>query len=136
MVPIGRAKRLRLRRRLAGARRRIEPCGQQAPAPTLPRSAHRLLRIQLHRTTRKRSLTIEGEMFHAGSLELPMGVEEAEAEVTTPTYEVVGVLRVSVPMSFGLPHLAPLWPAFLQLQPKITLNMTQVDRIVDAMGWR
>lgn len=134
MVPIGCTRRLRLRRRLAGARRRIEPCGQQAPAPTLPRSARRLLRNQLHRATRKRSLAIEGEMFQARYQELPMGVEEAEAEVTTPTYEVVGALGVSVPMSFGLPHLAPLWPAFLQLQSKITLNVTQVDSIVDAMG--
>lgn len=93
-----------------------------------------MLRNQLHRATRKRSLAIEGEMFQARYQELPMGVEEAEAEVTTPTYEVVGALGVSVPMSFGLPHLAPLWPAFLQLQSKITLNVTQVDSIVDAMG--
>src|SRR6185295_1974951 len=37
----------------------------------------------LHRTTRKLSLTVEGEVFHARCKELLAGVEEAEAEATS-----------------------------------------------------
>ena len=87
----------------------------------------------LHRTTRRLSLTVEGEVFHARCKELLAGVEEAEAEVTSSAGEAVGLLRVNVPVSFGLLHLAPLWPAFLQQHPKVTLDVTLADRIVDLI---
>ena len=87
----------------------------------------------LHRTTRKLSLTEEGEVFHARCKELLAGVEEAEAEVTARGDEAVGLLRLNVPVSFGLLHLAPLWPAFLQQQPNVTLDVTLSDRIVDLV---
>ncbi len=87
----------------------------------------------LHRTTRRLSLTPEGEAFHARCKELLAGVEEAEAEVTAGADEVVGLLRLNVPVSFGLLHLAPLWPAFLQQHPKVTLDVTLSDRIVDLV---
>jgi DNA-binding transcriptional LysR family regulator len=87
----------------------------------------------LHRTTRKLSLTGEGEVFHARCKELLAGVEEAEAEVTARADEAVGLLRLNVPVSFGLMHLAPLWPAFLQQHPNVTLDVTLSDRIVDLV---
>ena len=87
----------------------------------------------LHRTTRKLSLTEEGEVFHARCKELLAGVDEAEAEATARAGEAVGLLRLNVPVSFGLLHLAPLWPAFLQLHPNVTLDVTLSDRIVDLV---
>jgi DNA-binding transcriptional LysR family regulator len=87
----------------------------------------------LHRTTRKLSLTVEGEVFHARCKELLAGIDEAEAEVTARADEAVGELRLNVPVSFGLMHLAPLWAAFLQQQPKVTLDVTLSDRIVDLV---
>ena len=87
----------------------------------------------LHRTTRRLSLTVEGEVFHARCKELLAGVEEAEAEVTARADEAVGLLRLNVPVSFGLMHLAPLWPAFLQQHPNVTLDVTLSDRIVDLV---
>ena len=87
----------------------------------------------LHRTTRKLSLTVEGEAFHARCQELLAGVQEAEAEVTSRADEAVGVLRLNVPVSFGLLHLAPLWPAFMAQQPNVTLDVTLTDRIVDLV---
>ena len=87
----------------------------------------------LHRTTRKLSLTGEGEVFHARCKELLAGVEEAEAEVTARGDQALGLLRVNVPVSFGLLHLAPLWPAFLQEHPQVTLDVTLSDRFVDLV---
>ncbi|HSV78737.1 MAG TPA: LysR family transcriptional regulator [Ramlibacter sp.] len=87
----------------------------------------------LHRTTRKLSLTVEGEVFHARCKELLAGVEEAEAEVTARADDAVGLLRLNVPVSFGLMHLAPLWPAFLQQHPNVALDVTLSDRIVDLV---
>lgn len=44
----------------------------------------------LHRTTRRLSLTAEGEVFHARCKELLAGVAEAETEVTAGADEAVG----------------------------------------------
>jgi DNA-binding transcriptional LysR family regulator len=87
----------------------------------------------LHRTTRKLSLTVEGEVFHARCKELLAGLDEAEAEVTARADEAVGLLRLNVPVSFGLLHLAPLWPAFMAQHPNVTLDVTLADRIVDLV---
>lgn len=87
----------------------------------------------LHRTTRRLSLTVEGEVFHARCKELLAGVEEAEAEVTARADEAVGALRLNVPVSFGLLHLAPLWPAFIAQHPRVALDVTLTDRIVDLV---
>jgi DNA-binding transcriptional LysR family regulator len=87
----------------------------------------------LHRTTRKLSLTVEGEAFHARCKDLLADVEEAEAEVTSRSDEAVGLLRLNVPVSFGLLHLAPLWPTFMAQHPNVTLDVTLADRIVDLV---
>lgn len=87
----------------------------------------------LHRTTRKLSLTPEGELFHERCRALVDGVAEAEAELSTHSGEAIGQLRVNVPVTFGLLHLAPLWPAFMALHPKVTLEVTLSDRLVDLV---
>jgi DNA-binding transcriptional LysR family regulator len=87
----------------------------------------------LHRTTRKLSLTPEGEVFHERCEQLLEGVAEAEAELTAHSGEAIGQLRVNVPVTFGLLHLAPLWPAFMALHPKVVLDVTLSDRVVDLV---
>ncbi len=87
----------------------------------------------LHRTTRKLSLTPEGEVFQARCRELLGGVEEAEAEITSHSGEASGLLRINVPFSFGLLHLAPLWVEFMAQHPKVTLDVTLADRVVDLV---
>ena len=84
----------------------------------------------LHRTTRKLSLTPEGEVFQERCRQLLEGIDEAEAELTAHLGEAIGQLRVNVPVSFGLLHLAPLWPAFMALHPKVVLDVTLADRLV------
>jgi DNA-binding transcriptional LysR family regulator len=87
----------------------------------------------LHRTTRKLSLTQEGEVFHERCRQLLDGVAEAEAELSAHTGEAIGQLRLNVPVTFGLLHLAPLWPAFMTLHPKVVLDVTLSDRLVDLV---
>lgn len=87
----------------------------------------------LHRTTRKLSLTQEGEVFLERCRQLLDGVAEAEAELSAHSGEAVGQLRVNVPVTFGLLHLAPLWPAFMALHPKVVLDVTLADRLVDLV---
>jgi DNA-binding transcriptional LysR family regulator len=87
----------------------------------------------LHRTTRKLSPTTEGEIFYARCRELLDNLDEAEAEITSRSGEASGLLKVNVPVTFGLMHLAPLWPIFLARHPKLDLDITLSDRVVDLV---
>ncbi|RYF36939.1 MAG: molybdopterin molybdenumtransferase MoeA [Comamonadaceae bacterium] len=61
------------------------------------------------------------------------------ARETAPVYlkarsgEAIGSLRVTVPVSFGLLHLAELWGQFKALHPKVILDVTLADRVVDLV---
>lgn len=87
----------------------------------------------MHRTTRKLSLTQEGEVFLARCREILASIEESEAELSTRTGGASGVLKVSVPVSFGIKHLAPLWSEFLQAHPRLSLDIQLADRVVDLV---
>jgi len=87
----------------------------------------------LHRTTRRLSLTAEGEVFLGRSRDLLSSLDEAEAEVTSSSSSARGRLRVNVPVSFGISQLAPIWGAFRALHPQVELDITLVDRVVDLV---
>jgi len=87
----------------------------------------------LHRTTRKLSLTEEGQVFYARSKELLAELLEAEDEITSRRDAASGLLRINAPFTFGILHLAPLWGVFRALHPKVTLDVTLADRLVDLV---
>jgi DNA-binding transcriptional LysR family regulator len=87
----------------------------------------------LQRTTRKLSLTEEGDVFYMRCKELLANVDEAEAEVTSRRGEAAGQLKLSVPVTFGELHLAPLWAKFMARHPKVALDVTLSDRTVDLV---
>lgn len=87
----------------------------------------------LRRTTRSLSLTEEGDVFYARCKDLLGSIDEAEAEITSRSGEAFGSLRVTVPVSFGILHLAELWGRFKADHPKVTLDVTLSDRVVDLV---
>jgi DNA-binding transcriptional LysR family regulator len=87
----------------------------------------------LHRTTRRLSLTGEGEIFYARSKELLAGLEEAESELRSRSSAARGVLRINAPVTFGILHLAPLWGTFRERHPQVRLDLTLSDRTVDLV---
>ena len=87
----------------------------------------------LHRTTRRLSLTDEGELFFARSKDLLVGLEEAESELRSRSGAARGVLRINAPVTFGILHLAPLWAAFRERHPQVRLDLTLSDRVVDLV---
>jgi DNA-binding transcriptional LysR family regulator len=87
----------------------------------------------LHRTTRKLSLTEEGRAFYGRCKTVLADVEVAEAEVTAKAIVVNGLIKINVPVSFGLLHLAPLWPDFMGKYPDVLLDITLADRVVDLV---
>lgn len=87
----------------------------------------------LQRTTRRLSLTEEGQVFYARSKELLAGLTEAESEVASRGHTPSGLLKINAPVTFGVLHLAPLWGQFRQQHPEVTLDITLSDRVVDLV---
>jgi len=87
----------------------------------------------LHRTTRRLSLTDEGQIFYARSKELLAELAEAEDEITSRSDAASGLLRINAPFTFGVLHLAPLWGAFRVRHPNVKLDVTLADRLVDLV---
>lgn len=87
----------------------------------------------MHRTTRRLSLTPEGEIFLGRCRDILAAIEASEAEISTHSVTVSGLLKVSVPVSFGMRHLAPLWSEFLDLHPRVTLDVQLADRVIDLV---
>jgi len=87
----------------------------------------------LQRTTRKLSLTEEGRAFYGRCKALLADVEVAETEITSKSVAVKGLIKVNVPVSFGLLELAPLWPDFMAKYPDVELDITLADRMVDLV---
>lgn len=94
--------------------------------------AHLGVRL-LHRTTRRLALTDDGQRFHARATELAAALEELEAETASSGGVATGRLRINAPLTFGNLHLAPLWPDFLAAHPKVSLDITLNDRVVDLV---
>jgi DNA-binding transcriptional LysR family regulator len=87
----------------------------------------------LQRTTRKLSLTEEGRAFYGRCKTVLADVEVAEAEITSKSISVNGLIKVNVPVSFGLLELAPLWADFMTKYPDVVLDITLADRVVDLV---
>jgi DNA-binding transcriptional LysR family regulator len=87
----------------------------------------------LHRTTRRLSVTEEGRLFFERARELLESVDEAESELTRRSGEAHGLIRVNAPLSFGVLHLAPLWGPFAEAHPKVSLEISLSDRVVDVV---
>jgi DNA-binding transcriptional LysR family regulator len=87
----------------------------------------------MQRTTRRLSLTEEGQVFYARCKDLLAEVDEAEAEITSRSATASGLLRVNAPFTYGILHLAPLWGEFRALYPGVHLDITLADRLVDLV---
>ncbi|WP_119157886.1 LysR family transcriptional regulator [Caldimonas tepidiphila] len=87
----------------------------------------------MQRTTRKLSLTQEGEVFLARCREILTSIEASEAEISTRSDTASGLLKLSVPVSFGIEHLAPLWSEFLEAHPRVSLDVQLADRVIDLV---
>jgi DNA-binding transcriptional LysR family regulator len=87
----------------------------------------------LNRSSRRLSLTESGKALHDRALSILEDVAEAEAIASSSAVQPRGRLRVNAPLSFGIRHLAPLWPRFMARYPEIVLDISLVDRVVDLV---
>lgn len=87
----------------------------------------------LNRTTRRLSLTDAGAAYYEGCVKVLAEAEEAELAVTRLQESPRGLLKVNAPMTFGVLHLAPCLPDFLQAHPELNIELSLDDRVVDLV---
>ena len=88
----------------------------------------------VHRSTRRFSLTDEGELFHAGAVSLLAELDELIDNLRARSGEVAGTLNVCGPLGFGRHHLAAAIADFHTLHPglKVSLTLSDVVSAADA----
>lgn len=86
----------------------------------------------VQRTTRKLSLTQDGDSLLPRARRILSDVDEAAAEIVERRGSLAGPLRISAPVSFGVLHLGPAIYAFLAKHPGLELSLELDDRFVDA----
>jgi len=88
----------------------------------------------IHRTTRKVSLTQEGEAFLPHAEDVLASVEGARSSVGAGETSPRGTLRIAAPASFGRLHLVPALNGFLAQYPNLTIDLKLSDTIVDLVA--
>ena len=90
-----------------------------------------------HRTTRQLSITEAGRSYLESCERILADVEAADAAVAAERVEPRGVLRLNVPLVFGIRQIAPRLADFAQHHPRVTIDLGLNDRRVDLAeeGW-
>ncbi len=86
------------------------------------------------RTTRKVSLTAEGEAFLAKVEEILSGVEDAVAMFQAPADAVRGRLRIDIPSAFAVEGFMTLLGQFRATYPQLVITLGVSDRSVDLIA--
>lgn len=88
----------------------------------------------LSRTTRRVALTEVGTLYYQRVRALLDELDGASQEASNFATSPQGLLRVSLPITFGRRWVAPLLPAFIAQHPKIRVDARFADRYVDVVA--
>jgi DNA-binding transcriptional LysR family regulator len=89
----------------------------------------------LNRTTRRMSVTHEGEVYLSNGARILADIEELEMKVVSSRAEPKGLLRVNATFGFGRRHIAPAVAAFARRYPEVEVQLQMTERplnLVDA----
>lgn len=106
--------------------------------PTVSRAVSRLeerLGARLfNRTSRQLALTDFGLKLVDRASRLYADAQAAEDAARELSSRPRGLIRLAVPMAFGLKWLAPVLPDFFELYPEISIDLHMSDAVVDLIG--
>jgi len=86
-----------------------------------------------HRTTRRLSLTADGEAFYAVCATALDDIGEAESNLGLRQAEPAGRLRVDMPAAFGRRVVLPVLLDIAERYPALQLTLTFTDRLIDLV---
>jgi DNA-binding transcriptional LysR family regulator len=87
----------------------------------------------VNRTTRKVSLTSEGELYLAHATNILAEIREMEDIVTSSRTAPKGQLRVNATLGFGRTTIAPLISEFVQRYPDVEVQLQLTDRPINLV---
>ena len=87
----------------------------------------------VNRTTRRLSLTSEGETYLAYASRILAEIREMEDLVSSSSAMPRGLLRVNAPLGFGRTTLAPLMSKFAKRYPEVEIQFEITDRPIDLV---
>lgn len=97
-------------------------------------SLEAMLKTQLlNRSTRRITLTLQGHKYYAKVIQILQVVEEAKLCVMEQGDIPHGILRVSLPVTFGRLHVAPILSDFLAQYPKVKLDLQLSDGLANLV---
>lgn len=88
----------------------------------------------LERSTRNISVTEPGRRLAVQAQRLLAEFDEAVGEIIGEASEPRGLLRITAPLTFGRMHVTPIVGAYLDLYPKVKVEMNLSDRFLDLAG--
>jgi len=88
----------------------------------------------LHRTTRRTTLTSEGELFYERAARLLADAQETRNLFGGPGQMPRGRLRIDVPVALAKPFIIPHLPDFMRRYPEIDLILGVSDQPADLLA--
>ena len=90
-----------------------------------------------HRSTRRLSLTEAGNRYLEACQRILADIDETEAGIASQRLEASGLLRLNVPLTFGIHYIAPLLFEFSHRHPAVKVELGLSDSQVDLIdgGW-
>ncbi len=115
---------------LAAERMRVT---RSAIAKSIARLERRLGTRLFHRTTRKQTLTEQGQAYYERCKRALAELDAAEAVFDDGRREPAGTLRVSAPVIFGRHYVAPVLTALANRHARLTIELSFSDRVIDLL---
>ena len=106
---------------------------RSAVGKSIARLERRLGVRLFHRTTRRQSLTEDGQAYYERCKRALAELEDAEAALDNGRREPSGRLRVSVPVLFGRHCVAPVLTRLARQYPRLEVEIAFSDRVVDLL---